>query len=179
MPCATSKLKITKTAYKVEPLIGVPYGSVFEVRNRALVRVDGKLDQGLDLAALKARSGADEGDGEEGVPDADDAAVAGADASGADTAEAVEGAAAGTSSGGGDDVSAKGADGKPSGKASCQALSAEHITEMKAGGSSGHDIVAALIENSATFASKTEFAQQKYLKKKTLQYVPGVDVNVW
>lgn len=43
-----------------------------------------------------------------------------------------------------------------------QALSAADIEAMKAEGAAGADIVAALTANSATFAAKTEFSQDKY-----------------
>jgi tRNA (adenine-N(1)-)-methyltransferase non-catalytic subunit len=43
-----------------------------------------------------------------------------------------------------------------------QALTAADIEAMKAGGAGGAEIVAALTENSATFAAKTEFSQEKY-----------------
>jgi hypothetical protein len=39
------------------------------------------------------------------------------------------------------------------------------------GGASGRDIINALVDNSSSFANKTAFAQQKYLKKKALQCV--------
>ena len=43
-----------------------------------------------------------------------------------------------------------------------QALSTADIEAMKARGSAGAEIVAALAANSATFAAKTEFSQDKY-----------------
>ena len=43
-----------------------------------------------------------------------------------------------------------------------QALSTAEIEAMKASGAAGADIVAALTANSATFAAKTEFSQEKY-----------------
>lgn len=43
-----------------------------------------------------------------------------------------------------------------------QSLSAADIEAMKAEGAAGADIVAALTANSATFAAKTEFSQEKY-----------------
>jgi len=43
-----------------------------------------------------------------------------------------------------------------------QSLSAADIEAMKAKGAAGADIVAALTANSATFAAKTEFSQEKY-----------------
>ena len=44
---------------------------------------------------------------------------------------------------------------------SCPTTTAE-IEAMKASGAAGADIVAALAANSATFAAKTEFSQEKY-----------------
>lgn len=51
-----------------------------------------------------------------------------------------------------------------------QALTAEDINEMK-GEKSGEEIIAALVESSATFAAKTEFSKAKYLKRKTKKYI--------
>lgn len=51
-----------------------------------------------------------------------------------------------------------------------QALSQGVILGLKAGGASGADIVAALISNSTTFASKTAYAQEKYIKRKQLKH---------
>ena len=42
---------------------------------------------------------------------------------------------------------------------------------MKAAGCSGVDVITALVSNSATFASKTSFAQEKYIKRKQLKCV--------
>ena len=47
-----------------------------------------------------------------------------------------------------------------------QKLTREEIHSMKQEGATGQDIVENLIENSATFDKKTEFAQQKYIRKK-------------
>lgn len=52
-----------------------------------------------------------------------------------------------------------------------QSLNQASISDMKAAGQSGTDIVTALVAGSATFASKTAFSQEKYLKKKTAKYV--------
>lgn len=51
-----------------------------------------------------------------------------------------------------------------------QALSAEEIEEMKKSGVEGTKIIKALVEKSASFKQKTEFSQQKYLKKKQQRY---------
>jgi hypothetical protein len=52
-----------------------------------------------------------------------------------------------------------------------QGLSAEQITEMKKKGVGGESIIQALIQNSSSFQNKTEFSQQKYIKKKQEKYV--------
>lgn len=58
-----------------------------------------------------------------------------------------------------------------------QKLTQEQITALKASGEASSDqIVDMLIENSATFASKTEFSQEKYIKKKKAKH--GTDVTV-
>ncbi|KAK2163730.1 hypothetical protein NP493_1443g00013 [Ridgeia piscesae] len=53
-----------------------------------------------------------------------------------------------------------------------QKLSRDDIEAMKKGGVGGHNIVEQLIENSATFSKKTDFAQEKYIKKKKKKYLP-------
>ncbi|EFN52089.1 hypothetical protein CHLNCDRAFT_139358 [Chlorella variabilis] len=58
-----------------------------------------------------------------------------------------------------------------------QALSAADIEAMKAEGAAGADIVAALTANSATFAAKTEFSQDKYRKKKARKYIQVATVR--
>ncbi|KAK7603757.1 hypothetical protein V9T40_003756 [Parthenolecanium corni] len=51
-----------------------------------------------------------------------------------------------------------------------QALSKEEIIDMKNKGLSSQDIVTQLINNSKTFTHKTEFAQEKWLRKKSKKY---------
>jgi hypothetical protein len=53
-----------------------------------------------------------------------------------------------------------------------QELSAGDIARMKAEGATGVSIIAALAGNSATFAGKTAFSQEKYLRKKAAKRVP-------
>jgi len=52
-----------------------------------------------------------------------------------------------------------------------QELSAGDIARMKAEGASGVSIIAALAGSSATFAGKTAFSQEKYLRKKAAKRV--------
>ena len=55
-------------------------------------------------------------------------------------------------------------------KNSSQKLSREEIEAMRDSGTSGEAVMAALIENSDTFAKKTKFSQAKFLKKKARKY---------
>jgi hypothetical protein len=61
--------------------------------------------------------------------------------------------------------------------AAAQALCDADIQQLKAAGNDGSAIVSALVDNSDTFATKTEFSQAKYLKRKAKKYV--VCVCVW
>jgi tRNA (adenine58-N1)-methyltransferase non-catalytic subunit len=51
-----------------------------------------------------------------------------------------------------------------------QKLRPEDIKRLREAGASGKDIIQSLIANSDTWAAKTEFAQAKWLKKKTQKY---------
>lgn len=51
-----------------------------------------------------------------------------------------------------------------------QTLSTEDISRLKENDCSSTEIVSQLIENSKTFASKTEYSQEKYIKKKEKKY---------
>lgn len=58
-----------------------------------------------------------------------------------------------------------------------QGLSAEEIEVMKRQGAKGDEIIKALVANSTTFASKTEFSQEKYMRKKQKKYAPQLIVR--
>ncbi|XP_050525179.1 tRNA (adenine(58)-N(1))-methyltransferase non-catalytic subunit TRM6 [Daktulosphaira vitifoliae] len=51
-----------------------------------------------------------------------------------------------------------------------QLLSSDDIIALKDSGETGQNIVERLLENSKTFQLKTEYAQEKYLKKKAKKY---------
>lgn len=51
-----------------------------------------------------------------------------------------------------------------------QKLSKEEIEDLREAGKSSNEIVGCLIENSTSFASKTEYSQEKYIKKKENKY---------
>lgn len=123
--CGASRVKFLKKTYSVKPLLGAPYGSVFEVQKTQLVRVEGKMSSEMELAALMPSSSGD-----------------------AASAPAVEDTVDGA-----------------------QVLDGDDIAAMRAQGASGHEIISALVENSATWSGKTEFAKEKYLKKKAIKCV--------
>ncbi|XP_069702359.1 tRNA (adenine(58)-N(1))-methyltransferase non-catalytic subunit TRM6 isoform X1 [Periplaneta americana] len=58
-----------------------------------------------------------------------------------------------------------------------QLLSTEEIVGLRSSGLSGQAIVGHLIENSKTFRDKTEYSQEKYLKKKEKKYFEYVTVR--
>ncbi|KAK7873531.1 hypothetical protein R5R35_008786 [Gryllus longicercus] len=58
-----------------------------------------------------------------------------------------------------------------------QQLSTEEIISMRQEGMSGQDIVGQLVENSKTFRDKTEYSQEKYLKKKEKKYFEYVTIR--
>ncbi|RLN92634.1 hypothetical protein BBJ28_00020397 [Nothophytophthora sp. Chile5] len=57
---------------------------------------------------------------------------------------------------------------------SAQTLRQSDIGELRESGASGQEIIQKLVENSATWDTKTEFSKQKYLKKKQQKYMPRV-----
>lgn len=51
-----------------------------------------------------------------------------------------------------------------------QRLSKKEILQLQESGKSGKEIIGSLIENSTSFAAKTEYSQEKYIKKKERKY---------
>lgn len=51
-----------------------------------------------------------------------------------------------------------------------QKLSKEEILQLQESGKTGKEIIESLIENSKSFAVKTEYSQEKYIKKKERKY---------
>ncbi|XP_011643135.1 tRNA (adenine(58)-N(1))-methyltransferase non-catalytic subunit TRM6 [Pogonomyrmex barbatus] len=51
-----------------------------------------------------------------------------------------------------------------------QQLSKKEILQLRDAGKSGKEITGSLIENSKSFAAKTEYSQEKYIKKKERKY---------
>lgn len=57
-----------------------------------------------------------------------------------------------------------------------QRLSKEEIHTLRQQGVTGEGIIEHLVENSSTFQQKTEFSQQKYIKKKKKKHIPVFSV---
>lgn len=57
-----------------------------------------------------------------------------------------------------------------------QKLTREDIEALKEKGIKGQEIVQQLIDNSTTFRDKTEFAQEKYIKKKKKKYEANITI---
>ncbi|KAK6641391.1 hypothetical protein RUM44_013102 [Polyplax serrata] len=60
---------------------------------------------------------------------------------------------------------------------SSQKLSTQEIINLRECGMSAHNIVSHLIENSKTFFNKTEYSQEKYLKKKEQKYYEYITIR--
>lgn len=60
---------------------------------------------------------------------------------------------------------------------STQNLSAEEIQKLREECESSSEIVGKLVENSKSFASKTEYSQEKYLKRKEKKYFEYVQIK--
>lgn len=58
-----------------------------------------------------------------------------------------------------------------------QKLSKEAIEDLREAGKSSKEIVGCLIKNSSSFAFKTEYAQEKYIKKKEKKYFRFVTIH--
>lgn len=154
------RVKVGKAYCSLEPLIGCAFGSVFEVQTLPgggvqLARVPPPNTEELAEEEASRQQAAEctlPEDGEE-EPPAAGAAMAAAAASPAAAGEGRDNRALIDNN-------------------TAQALSMEDIERMKREGASGEAILKALTQNSATYASKTSFSQEKYLRKKQKKYAP-------
>ena len=114
--------KLGKLRVPTKPLVGHPYESVFELRDKAIVRVED--DPGFLERVFDDLQASGEGNNSSYVD-----------------------------------------------SNSAQRLRDEDIRDMKDAGATGIDIMRSLIANSETWAVKTEFAQQKWLSRKSRKYL--------
>lgn len=58
-----------------------------------------------------------------------------------------------------------------------QQLSKEEILQLQEAGKTGKEIIGSLIENSKSFAAKTEYSQEKYIRKKERKYLRFLTIH--
>ncbi|XP_011871015.1 PREDICTED: tRNA (adenine(58)-N(1))-methyltransferase non-catalytic subunit TRM6 [Vollenhovia emeryi] len=58
-----------------------------------------------------------------------------------------------------------------------QRLSKEEILQLQEAGKTGKEIIGSLIENSRSFVAKTEYSQEKYIKKKERKYLKFLTIH--
>lgn len=140
--------KLFRKRLLVDELVGAPYGSIFQFdgKNLALTRVP-----------------------DEAVMSLDPAAVVGANDTTSDSVLESAAVAAGSSSSNTEVI--KGDNSTYTDTNTAQKLGIDDIETLKDSGASGQSIIAALIANSDTWNNKTEFAQEKWLKKKQQRYI--------
>jgi tRNA (adenine-N(1)-)-methyltransferase non-catalytic subunit len=144
------KIKIGKISCDATALIGVPWGSKLQV-----------MDQLITAGNKKGRSNGSLMPFDE----AKDQAVMAGHAPGGQADRVAEAAVKGLNN------SAIVDDNK------AQAMDGDQIRLMKEGGVRGADLIAGLVQNSSTFAQKTEFSQEKYLRKKQKKHNPIMTVR--
>eukprot|EP00899_Mesostigma_viride_P024770 jgi/Mesvir1/5478/Mv15528-RA.1 len=129
------------------PLIGAPFGSHFEV-----VTARGDTLSLHRIDAVEEKASADPQDAQDEEAGGEDKTVGGDKTAGVDK--------------GGVGDSGRRDNRNLLDRNNAQTLSAEDIARLKSEGVTGDKLVEVLKSNSATFATKTEFSQEKYLKKK-------------
>lgn len=160
-----STIRLNKTTAVVDDLIGAPFGSVFEVQGGRFVPVEGELEVDTSQYGASCATGAGCAQRDSGrlllqlLPRllrvlllAAVASCPDVDVTAGDNRNVV------------DDNSA-------------QTMTSEDIGRMREQGATGHEIMQALMENSTTFAGKTEFSRAKYVRKKHKKCV-GARVSV-
>jgi len=163
-------LKVSKRSYPTANLIGLPYGTVLELgRSRLIPLAEGEdVMPDITTSAQSRSSGASSPVPPPGAGSGSNVPYAGStdELSEENDPEAEGDAVTGT----GGYVSTDNRDLVDTNTA--QGISYDRVEEMREQGMHGSEIVAALIENSATFDGKTEFSKAKYIKRKQMKYQP-------
>jgi len=145
--------KIGRSKISVKNMAGAPFGSVFEIVERRVERVpDDDIFDCLD--DNDAAEGFVQEDGERD------------EASGAAISEEKLGRTEAKLSAVGQGDNSTYHDSN-----TAQKLQTKDIKRMRESGASGLDIIKSLIANSDTWSAKTEFAQEKWLKRKQRKYI--------
>ena len=174
-------VKIAKRSYPTANLIGLPYGTVLELGRGGLIPLGDDEDVVPDIevgGASAVVSRRDSGTSSPVPPSVSAAATADGTGTGA-----VGGALSLNYAGSTDEHSEENDPEREDEMAAAgyndnrnlidnnkaQGISYTAVTEMREQGIHGSEIVAALIENSATFDGKTEFSKAKYIKRKQMK----------
>ena len=140
-------VKINKRTYPTKNLIGLPYGTVLELRGNQLVPLPPEEDVIPSLQNLIPTTSTDStpvittGNVEKRFND-----------------EGI--------------ISQKNDNRNLLDNNTSQAIDQRQVESMREEGMDGQDIVATLIENSKTFDGKTDFSKAKYITKKQMKYQP-------
>ncbi|CAI5477642.1 unnamed protein product [Closterium sp. Yama58-4] len=174
-PC-TPTVRVGKQQCSLAPLVGCPFGSVFELRMGGEEGAGGDGGEGGGGEGENGEGGQAKDGGGEGEDDKGDGGKGG---------KGKWGGRGGGRGGGGRGEEGEG--GEEEGGHSCegvkdnrnliddntaQKLSANEIAALKRQAASGHEVVRALAANSVSFHTKTDFAQEKYLRKKQKKHAP-------
>ncbi|CAI6005068.1 unnamed protein product [Closterium sp. NIES-65] len=155
-PLPPSTVRVGKQQCSLAPLIGCPFGSVFELRMGGEEGAGGGGGEG----------GGGEGEGGEGSQ--------AKGAGGEKEDDKGDGGKGGRGKWGGR-VGGRGGGGRGGGRGGRRPqlvrVSKEQLREGEQA-ASGHEVVRALAANSVSFLSKTDFAQEKYLRKKQKKHAP-------
>ena len=143
-------VKINKRTYPTKNLIGLPYGTVLELRGNQLVPLPPEEDVIPSLQNLITTT-----------TTTTDSTTAIATISDKGKSFSDEGI-----------TSQKNDNRNLLDNNTSQAIDQRQVESMREEGMDGQDIVATLIENSKTFDGKTDFSKAKYITKKQMKYQP-------
>lgn len=142
----SAPVKISKRSYPTANLVGLPYGSVLELGRNGLIPLPEGEDVLPDPTASIAKLDEDHADRKETVA-APPPSVAPSNQQTNDNRHLID-------------------------NNRSQSITQAQVEKLRSKGTQGAAIVAALIENSATFDAKTEFSKAKYITRKLLKYQP-------
>ena len=181
-------VKIAKRSYPTANLIGLPYGTVLELGRGGLTPLGDEEDVVPEIDISPSAIVSRRGSGTSSPVPTDSVGAGAAGSAGGGAVDGNVGAAAPNLNyaGSTDEHSEENDPEREAEMAAAgysdnrnlvdnntaQGITYSAVTEMREQGIHGSEIVAALIENSATFDAKTEFSKAKYIKRKQMKYQP-------
>jgi tRNA (adenine58-N1)-methyltransferase non-catalytic subunit len=148
--------KIGKSRVSLKEMIGEPYGTLFEINNRKLV----KIAQGMSHNDVEME---------------DDNNLDNITENLSEFIEAAAKLVKPPQNEKGNNI-IRGDNSYYIDSNTAQRLTDAEILQMRQSGMSGEQIIKMLMENSSTFATKTDFAQQKWIKRKEKKYIKKIRV---